>query len=80
MRSLMRPFALVLLVTLGAGSASAQTAPDPKPRPYGRGKATLHRTLAPPYHITNEVISLAFDFETGAIQATTIIDVQPDRM
>ena len=77
MRSLMRPFALVLLVTLGAGSASAETAPNPKPRPYGRGKATLHRTLAPPYHITNEAISLAFDFETGTIQATTIIDVQP---
>jgi len=78
MRTLMRPFALVLLVALGVGSASAQTAPpNRKPRPYGRGKATLHRTVAPPYHITNEDISVAFDFEVGTIQATTIIDVQP---
>ncbi len=77
MRALMRPFALLVLVALGAGSASAQTEPNRKPRPYGRGKATLHRTVAPPYHITNESIALAFDFDAGSIQATTIIDVQP---
>jgi len=73
----MRPLTLVVLVVLAVGSASAQTAPNQKPRPYGRGKATLHRTVAPPYHITNESISLAFDFEAGTIQATTIIDVKP---
>ena len=69
---------LVLGLSLFCGFAAAvDAAPQQKPRPYGRGKATLHRTLEPPYHITNESISLAFDFERGAIQATTMIDVTP---
>jgi len=77
MRSLLRPVALGLVLAFALSAVSTAAPPKRKPRPYGRGKATLHRTVEPPYHISNESITIAFDFEKGAIQATTIIDVKP---
>ncbi len=80
MQTRLRSFGPSLLL-IGAGvilgAAAASAAPVPPSIPFGRGHATLHRTVAAPYRFDDQIIKLAFDFGRGLVFGKTTSIVYP---
>ena len=70
--------AVVLLLQAGTGALAAP--PRIHARPYGRGAATYHPTVDPPYQLGNQKIRLAFNVDKGLVfgETTTTLTVKRD--